>query len=550
MLTLLKVARELGAEGNPAQRFRISLAGFPLPVFQLSGSFKKQERHMQRNILENTPLPALMVDPDGTIRSANEDFCLQFGFEKNDLDRTPLHEVLPALTASKLFGESPPQDQIRQFHKETHLNTRYGEKRWVRVSCDRIVEGFHGAHLVIHIIDITDLKKRITLLGSEYARMKGALDTSTDAILILDAHGRVIKHNRAALTLFGMHGFEILGMDVMRLFEVGESDRHGDAATLLGDGTPRSLSARQNGGGVIPVRVVRRTKGSREEPFHIVMVQRADNGEPSSESFLEVEDSVRTEIGQDLHDTLGGILSGIGMLGGTLLKRVKQVDEGIHEELDHLLSLIREADEYTHLLAHGMIRTYVHRLGFHEAMRRHCERTQRLFSVRCEYVTSVSRDESRNGQANGHDGQENGAVFHADDQRREGASRGHRGDEPQPIPIEKESAYHLYSISQEAIHNAIRHGGATFIRVMLSRIGPVNVLAIEDNGCGPSAAPSEIPRESGGGMGLEIMRLRARRLGGELSLNRTRSGSTVLECRFPAMHRHSASHIPFVQEAY
>lgn len=93
-----------------------------------------------------------------------------------------------------------------------------------------------------------------------------------------------------------------------------------------------------------------------------------------------------------------------------------------------------------------------------------------------------------------------------------------------PIPPERLRS-HLLRVSQEAIHNAIRHGHASRIRVSLSHSENRLSLTIEDNGKGFD--PAQIPGPTDGHFGLSSMRNRILRLGGKFRITPSSSGTIV-----------------------
>lgn len=488
------------------------------------------------HVLDASPNPAMVIDENGSVETVNKVFRLQFGYQEEPARTMRLDRILPGLRLSILRADVDRFRSKPGFHREAKLLTKFGESRWVTIRSVMPVNEPEDSKMVLHFVDVTDLRKQLRQLGNEYSRLKGILDTASDGMLVLDAHGRIIKHNRTARKIFNTTENRLLGVSISHILEPGA--RTADSMHWLGDGHPVRLTARDGGGSAFPVYVVRRTLGGGNDPFHILHIRRTVDQSDAKMDILDMEDSIRSEIGQDLHDTLGGMLSGIEMLGSTLHKRLISKDESISREFGELLSLIREADEYTHMIAHGMIRSYVHELGFHEAIKRHCDRVSRLFRIQCEYVTPASNGRSTPGiretmaGAGSHhpvsDGAEHATPFSSE---------------------EKKKAHHLYSISQEAIHNAIRHGGATYVRVMLSRVGSQNVLVVEDNGKGFSKKPAPQKERSANGMGMTIMRLRASQLGGRLNMNRTARETTVLECRFPAKHLKAPQPPTFVNAA-
>jgi signal transduction histidine kinase len=81
----------------------------------------------------------------------------------------------------------------------------------------------------------------------------------------------------------------------------------------------------------------------------------------------------------------------------------------------------------------------------------------------------------------------------------------------------------LVRIAREAVANAIRHGGARRITVTLGSQDNDLLLRVTDDGCGFAAATAET---AGTGLGMQTMRDRARKLGGELTTRRTERGRT------------------------
>lgn len=93
-------------------------------------------------------------------------------------------------------------------------------------------------------------------------------------------------------------------------------------------------------------------------------------------------------------------------------------------------------------------------------------------------------------------------------------------------------ATHVYRIAQEAVHNAIRHGKSTVIRLSLAPLRGGWRLAIEDNGEGMPARERLRP-----GMGMRTMAHRAQAIGARFSLERRgkqRGSRITLELSIPA----------------
>ncbi len=92
-------------------------------------------------------------------------------------------------------------------------------------------------------------------------------------------------------------------------------------------------------------------------------------------------------------------------------------------------------------------------------------------------------------------------------------------------------ATHLYRIAQEAVHNAVKHAHPSHIRLRLGAADHQLRLTITDDGVGLPAA-----RGVGDGLGLQIMKYRARAAGGSFDLRQAYGGGTVVSCTVPQLN--------------
>jgi len=91
---------------------------------------------------------------------------------------------------------------------------------------------------------------------------------------------------------------------------------------------------------------------------------------------------------------------------------------------------------------------------------------------------------------------------------------------------ERGAATHLYHIAQEAVRNAIRHGRARHVGIVLREADGVMDLSVRDDGCG---LPDVAAR--GQGLGLSIMAHRAEIIGWQLAVSAPAGGGTLVTCR-------------------
>jgi signal transduction histidine kinase len=79
----------------------------------------------------------------------------------------------------------------------------------------------------------------------------------------------------------------------------------------------------------------------------------------------------------------------------------------------------------------------------------------------------------------------------------------------------------LYRVAQEALHNALRHAGASQVEVILTRGRRAATLEVHDDGRG------FLPQAPTAGLGLASMRSRAEAVGGSLDIRSAPAGTSV-----------------------
>ncbi|MDB6017109.1 MAG: hypothetical protein JWR19_1598 [Pedosphaera sp.] len=203
--------------------------------------------------------------------------------------------------------------------------------------------------------------------------------------------------------------------------------------------------------------------------------------------ILEISEREQQRIGQDLHDELCQHLTGIKFKSGLLKKRLEQRSSREALRAGAIEDMVNVAIDRARRLARGLYPVQLESQGLSSAL---------------EELTSSM------------------AAVHR---------RACQCKIPRPVLIHDNAvAVHLYRIAQEAIMNAIKHGRARRIIVGLVAKGGQIVLSVKDNGVG---LPQKIPAAKG--MGLHIMKYRARTVGATLNLTSNSRSGTLLTCSLP-----------------
>ena len=212
---------------------------------------------------------------------------------------------------------------------------------------------------------------------------------------------------------------------------------------------------------------------------------------------LQASEQEQHRIAQDLHDGLGQQLAGISCLSNILQKELTKRAPAQAATASKISSLLDVAVAQSRALARGLHPIAPEANGLMVALEELAAGTAELFKVGCRFVC------------------------------------------PQPALMEDyTAATHLYRIAQEAVFNAIKHGRARRIEILLSSTSERLLLTVRDDG---KAVPSmeQLARQQKS-IGLRIMRYRAGKIGADLAFQRNESGGTDLICSMPTTRQNMA----------
>jgi two-component system, LuxR family, sensor kinase FixL len=345
-------------------------------------------------------------------------------------------------------------------------------------------------------------------LRASEGRARAVLDTTVDGIITIDERGTITSFNRAAEWIFGYAAGEVVGRNVSVLMpEPYHSEHDGyirnyretGRRKIIGIG--REVTGRRKDGSTFPMDLAVSEMDLGGQTVFTGLVRDISERRRLELEVLRVSDDERRRIGQDLHDGLGQQLTGIGLIARSLARHLRREGHAAAETVEEITALIGEADEQARRLARGLIPVELSADGLAAALRRLCTHAERLFGIACAYEEEVEE--------------------------------GYRLTDP-------DAATHLYRIAQEAVSNAVRHGQARHVDIVLAASYERLRLRVLDDGTGIPEAVIHGPatdaprgRDDASGMGLRIMHYRARIIGGSLDVRPHPKGGTAVTCSIP-----------------
>ncbi len=200
--------------------------------------------------------------------------------------------------------------------------------------------------------------------------------------------------------------------------------------------------------------------------------------------IIRISEQERQQIGNNLHDGLGPHLVGVKFMMNLLEQKLEK--RGIEEidDVREINALISEGIDHTRRLVKGLVPVDIDADGLMVALEDLAQNIQKVFSIECIF----EHDESLQMKDN-------------------------------------IAATHLYLIAQEATNNAIKHSRSDKIEITISEKKGLVTLRIKDNGIGIEKLLDTMK-----GMGINIMKYRARLINASLDIRTNSSGGTSVSC--------------------
>ncbi|MCW5910865.1 MAG: hypothetical protein KIT62_07315 [Cyclobacteriaceae bacterium] len=208
----------------------------------------------------------------------------------------------------------------------------------------------------------------------------------------------------------------------------------------------------------------------------------------ATEAILKGEEQERTRLAKDLHDGLGGMLSGIkysfqNMKGNLIL--TPENAQAFERSIDMLDSSIREMRR----VAHNMMPEMLVKYGLNVALKEFCNEIDRSGVIHVKYQPIGMNDSN----------------------------------------VEQTTAITVYRIVQELVNNAIKHAAASHVVVQLQLSGQLLSVTVEDNGKGFDTALLQRAQ----GMGWNNIRNRVDFLKGKIDVHSAPDKGTSVLMEIP-----------------
>ncbi len=448
-----------------------------------TGDSAQESARRLRQLVDGSSDHLLLVDRAFKILFANRETA---GLRPEQLIGKPVDKVLPQRSRERALA-----CMQRVLHHglgdrfEVEWQTMSGATRFLEVRVGAVRE--HGA-IVALTLNGSDTTSHV-LAQRAVATQAKMIESMLEGVALVNAAGSIVITNPAFDALFGYTRGLLIGRSLNALAGGTSLDR-GMESALTGGAGPWALEfdARRQDGATVTVAgaLSRLDDGGRT---HLLLVlQDVSERKRLESAILEAVNREQYRIGNDLHDGLGQELTGIALMLRCLAGRLAVEHRGAVPDVEGITKLVSNAVESTRSLARGLSPVNLERGGLCDALAGLTMHARNVYGIKAHFANRL----------------------------------------PPQVALEAEVSNHLYRIAQEAMTNAVKHGGAQSVRLHLGVAHRKLRMTIVDDGCGLSAEA-----EQSTGMGMRIMRYRARIAGGEVRVEGVEPTGVRVVCECP-----------------
>lgn len=359
---------------------------------------------------------------------------------------------------------------------------------------------------------ICDDADRMNNLQIASQNLEWLLNGATDAMLIIDSHGTIVLANPATCRMFGLSCEQLLGQPMEILLPA--RFRHGHVglrsnffqqprARAMGSGMV--LHAQHQDGREFPVEVsLSPLETAQGMPmvlttiYDITQRKAAEAALQASKESLRrlaahqenIKERERQRIAQEIHDELGGLLTGIKAYISVAMGRAEAAGTVHDPLLNDAHKLAQDAIETVRRVITDLRPSVLDQLGVWPALEWYGAQVAQRSGLECEC---------------------------------------HIAPETACLLLDTERSTMVFRVVQEALTNVVRHADATKVCIEAHHDRRTLFVSVTDNGKGIDAERLL----NGDSWGIQGMHERTRHFAGELKIKGQPGQGTTLQLRLP-----------------
>ncbi|MDP1991744.1 MAG: PAS domain S-box protein [Syntrophales bacterium] len=478
---------------------------------------ESEERY--RQLVEYAPAGIYEADlTTGRLLSVNEVLCEYSGYTRDELlALNPLdlmteesQKLILQRMAGYAAGEPVPPAV------EYQARSKSGREFWISTHAKYFYQAGLPVRATVVAYDITERKRAEEMLRRTEANFRRFLEESPLGVRIVTAEGDTIYANRAILDIYGYDSIEELNTTPIKKRYSPESYAEFQIRMKKrkqGDDVPSKyeVSIVKKDGEIRKFQVFRKlTLWNGERQFQVIyndITERKEAEEQLQASreqmralagrLQAVREEERTQIAREIHDELGGALTGLKIDFSLLTRAVLKIENetvrtSLLADMDSMIKFIDATIHTVRRIAMELRPGVLDDLGLVAALEWQLKDFEKRTGIRCDFFPHV-----------------------------------------EDIGFDADLSTALFRIFQEALTNVARHSGSTEVHVRLRADADSSTLEVEDNG-------KSIEKEkalSSKSLGLLGMRERAQMFGGRITVTGTPGRGTIVTVEIPSVEK-------------
>ncbi|MBP6786360.1 MAG: PAS domain S-box protein [Candidatus Promineofilum sp.] len=466
-----------------------------LTDYKLAESALRASQTRFRLFFESMPLPVFVFDRE-TLRviDVNAAVVEQYGYTRQELLSLTMLDIRPAIEHAKFRDQVPHMpNEIEPLGIWLHQR-KDGTIRQMEVTGYALQMEDRTMRLAV-CQDVTEQQAVEAALRASEERHRIITEVTNDVLWEMDGRTQRVSFSEGLQAVFGHKLSSSVSLDwweehihpedreeISRDFQEAEAGLEAEwSATYRFQRKDGSFAHVLDRG-----RFFRDSTGKAVRSFGAIVdiTRQVEMQEAATRAAMEE----RRRLARDLHDSVTQSLYSLSLMAEAARRHARQGDrQATNEYVDRLGELAQHSLREMRLLVHEMRPSLLEKEGLAEALQARLDTVERHSGIRAKLVVNIEQD----------------------------------------LPSQVQLQY--YRIVEEALNNALKHAGASSVRVTIHAAADVATVEIADNGRGFDLAAAS----ASGGLGLTSIRERMEHLGGSAVIESTPGKGTTIRVKSP-----------------